>query len=165
MLVAAAVTVVAIGGAGVLGPLGSVISGSASRSATEGPAAAGGASAPIVAAPSTAVAATVSPSGGRPGARGGAPPGAARPGFPPSPGGRGGTPSSPGAGGPPAPGGSQLPAPPSGGGGGGGVVQNAGEAIKQGDRQAPAPARPVTEQVDRAVDVITGTCQRLPVCP
>ena len=175
MLVAVAVAVAAAGGSGVLGSIGSLISGDAgTRTFTDAPLAAGDgeARAPIVA---SRVRARTEPGTGRPTATGGE--------RGPGDGGnrRGPAPGTPVSQPPTAPGrGSPPPAPatpPSGGGGGsapsvppadppqGGAVQSAGGAVEQAGDQAPPPAKPVTDQIDRVVDTVTGVCVQLPACP
>jgi hypothetical protein len=166
MLAAVAAIVLALGGAGVLGPLGSVVSGAGDLRSTEragtGTASAGGA---IVAQPSLSAATTGAGSGG--GGHGG-PVGARGPGSGSHRGGGGSTPSGP-SGSAPSTGGSPpghgpSPAePPSAGGGH--VVQTVGDTVRQVGDQAPAPARPVTDQVNRVTEGLTGACRRLPACP
>jgi hypothetical protein len=167
MLGAAAVVVVTAGGAGMLGPLGDLISGG-ERTFTESAAtgASGSPAAAIVAAPSLGPALAVAPGGApvhrRAGGRRG--PGGRRPGGRPSP----------GLPGPAAPGN-----PPGAGGGGGGggnpppppepsngrVVGAVGSAVQDLGRQAPPPARPLADQLGRLTDTVAGTCRSLPICP
>ena len=164
MLAAVAAIVLALGGAGVLGPLGSVVSGAGDLRATEaagkGTATAGGA---IVAQPSLSVSGAGGshggPGSGRGPASGGQPGGG---GLPPS-GPSGSAPSAgAGAGSPPSSGPSpaQPPSP-----GGGRVVDTVGQTVHQVGDQAPPPARPVTDQVNRVTEGLTGACRRLPACP
>lgn len=171
MLGAAAAIVLTAGGAGLFGPLGSLISGGAPQGVTEEDHAGDVASpvAAIVAAPARGAA--IAAPGAGPGRRGsgrGAPGGrrgpASGPSFPGIPG--TGTPGGPGGGG----------APPSGGGGGnggagprppsgGGAVQAVADTVAEVGRQAPAPVRPITDELTRVTGGLTDTCRRLPVCP
>jgi hypothetical protein len=169
MLAAAAAIVLTAGATGFLGPLGSLISGSGARSATEGPAAAGAAGTPVAAIVAAPLSATVAAPGARrrssgrgrgPGGRG--PSGGGRgPGSPNVPSGPAPGPSGGGGGGAPGGGGG----PPGGGGGGGPVVQTLAGAVQQVQRQAPPAAQPLTGQLDRVTGALSDACRRLPVCP
>jgi hypothetical protein len=173
MLAAVAVVVLASGGAGVFGPLGSVISGHGSRSATESAAvtgATGSSSAPIVAAPGGSAVGLV----GGPGGRGRS-----------APGGGGPQGRSPGNGGTPAGGLPTIPVPPGAGGGpgpsqpapgnpppppqpppsqAGQAIDAAGDAVQQIGHQTPA-VQPITDPVGSLTHQVADTCRRLPVCP
>jgi hypothetical protein len=170
MLAAATVVVLASGGPGVFGPLGSAISGHGVRSATEAAAGAGAGSSgggAIVAVP--AGSALGLPGGGTQRSS----PGRGGPGGRRSPG-TGGIPSAGlptipvpqgGGGGPgpsPPPGSPSQPAPPPSQGGQ--AVDAAGNTVEQFGHQAPA-AQPITEPVGRLTHQVANTCRRLPVCP
>jgi hypothetical protein len=173
MLAAVAVVVLASGGAGVFGPLGSVISGHGSRSATESAAvtgAAGSTSAPIVAAPGGSVVGLV----GGPGGTGRSAPGRGGPQGRRLPG-SGGTPSGglptipvPQVGGGPAPSqpspGNPSPPPQRPPGQGGQAIDAAGDAVQQIGHQTPA-VQPITDPVGKLTHQVADTCRRLPVCP
>jgi hypothetical protein len=168
MLAAVAAIVLTAGATGFLGPLGSLISGSGARSATEGPAAAGAGGTPVAAIVAAPLSASVAapgarrrpsgrsrgPGGGRPGDGGRGPSSPSGPSRPaPGPGGGGG-------------GGSPVPVgPPGGGGGSGPVVQTVAGAVQQVQRQAPPAAQPLTGELDRVTGALTDACRRLPVCP
>jgi hypothetical protein len=172
MLAAAAVIVLASGGPGVFGPLGSVISGHGARSATEAAATTGaaGSSSAIVAAPAGSALGLPSGSGGTgrsapgqgaPGGRrspgGGRTPAGGLPAIPTTPGGGGGgNPSQPSPGNPPPP---QRPPPQ-----GGQAIDAAGDAVEQIGHQAPA-VQPITDPVGRLTHQVADTCRRLPACP
>jgi hypothetical protein len=164
MLAAVAVVVLASGGAGVFGPLGSVISGQGASSATESAAvtdSAGSASAPIVAAPAGSVVGLAGgdggtgPSGPRRGAPGDGPvPSGGLPTAPPASGGGGSARPAPGN---PPP----AQRPPSQGGQ---AIDNAANTVEQVGHQAPA-VQPVTDPVGRLTHQVADTCRRLPFCP
>jgi hypothetical protein len=175
MLGAAASVVLVSGGAGFLGPLGSVISGHGARSATEAAAVTGapGGSTPIVAFPSSTLAASRGGAslpgrsrrgGGAPGGRrtrgGGSPsiglPGRLGGGGAGGGGGGGGSGSGPGNGGPGGP--SRPPSTVAD------TVDTAGNTVEQAGRQAPA-LQPITDPIGRLTHQIADTCRSLPACP
>jgi hypothetical protein len=44
-------------------------------------------------------------------------------------------------------------------------VQTVADAVKQVGGQAPAPAQPLADQVNRVADTVGAACRQLPACP